>query len=61
MPFDGRTRALAFISRSQTPPLALDLLEVFRVPLVDMMVMASVPRSSGMYKPTLTFEECRSG
>jgi len=30
--------------RSQASPLALDLLEVFRVPLVDMTVMASVNR-----------------
>ncbi len=31
--------------RSQAAPLALDLLEIFRVPLVDMTVMASVNRS----------------
>ena len=30
--------------RTQAPPLGLDLLEIFRVPLVDMPVMASVNR-----------------
>jgi len=41
----GLEPALGFIiSLAQAPPLALDLLEVFRVPLVDMMVMASVNR-----------------
>jgi len=41
----GLEPALGFYQpRSQAPPLALDLLEVFRVPLVDMMVMASVNR-----------------
>jgi CRISP-associated protein Cas1 len=30
--------------RTQAPPLALDLLEIFRVPLVDMPVMGSVNR-----------------
>ena len=30
--------------RSQAPPLALDLMEIFRVPLVDMPVLASVNR-----------------
>jgi len=31
--------------RSSAPPLALDLLELFRVPLVDMPVLASINRS----------------
>ncbi|MBW4653194.1 MAG: type I-MYXAN CRISPR-associated endonuclease Cas1 [Kaiparowitsia implicata GSE-PSE-MK54-09C] len=31
--------------RTQAPPLALDLMEIFRVPLVDMPVMASVNRN----------------
>ena len=30
--------------RTQAPPLALDLMEIFRVPLVDMPVMASINR-----------------
>ena len=30
--------------RTQAPPLALDLMEIFRVPLVDMVVLASVNR-----------------
>jgi CRISP-associated protein Cas1 len=30
--------------RTQAPPLALDLMEIFRVPLVDMIVLASVNR-----------------
>ena len=42
----GLEPALGFYHqpRSQASPLALDLLEVFRVPLVDMTVMASVNR-----------------
>jgi len=42
----GLEPALGFYHqpRSQAAPLALDLMEVFRVPLVDMMVMASVNR-----------------
>jgi CRISPR-associated protein Cas1 len=31
--------------RTQAPPLALDLMEIFRVPLVDMPVMASINRN----------------
>src|SRR5258708_37995572 len=30
--------------RSQAPPLALDLMELFRVPLVDLPVIASINR-----------------
>ena len=30
--------------RTQAPPLALDLMEIFRVPLVDMVVVASLNR-----------------
>ncbi len=30
--------------RTQAPPLALDLMEIFRVPLVDMIVLASINR-----------------
>ncbi|BAQ60823.1 CRISPR-associated RecB family exonuclease Cas4 [Geminocystis sp. NIES-3708] len=30
--------------RTQAPPLALDLMEIFRIPLVDMVVLASVNR-----------------
>jgi CRISPR-associated protein Cas1 len=43
----GLEPALGFYHqpRSQAAPLALDLLEIFRVPLVDMTVMASVNRS----------------
>ncbi len=42
----GLEPALGFYHqpRSQASPLALDLIEVFRVPLVDMTVMASVNR-----------------
>lgn len=40
--------------RSQAAPLALDLMEIFRVPLVDMMVMASVNR--GQWNPEADFE-----
>lgn len=42
----GLEPALGFYHqpRSQASPLALDLVEVFRVPLVDMTVMASVNR-----------------
>ncbi|HBB35856.1 MAG TPA: type I-MYXAN CRISPR-associated endonuclease Cas4/Cas1 [Cyanobacteria bacterium UBA8803] len=40
----GLEPALGFYHqpRTQAPPLALDLMEVFRVPLVDMPVMASI-------------------
>ncbi len=43
----GLEPALGFYyqPRSQAAPLGLDLLEIFRVPLVDMSVMASVNRS----------------
>ncbi|MEM8806791.1 MAG: type I-MYXAN CRISPR-associated endonuclease Cas1 [Cyanobacteria bacterium P01_G01_bin.38] len=42
----GLEPALGFYHqpRSQAPPLALDLIEIFRVPLVDMAVLASVNR-----------------
>lgn len=42
----GLEPALGFYHqvRSQAAPLALDLMEIFRVPLVDMIVMASVNR-----------------
>lgn len=39
--------------RTQAPPLALDLMEIFRVPLVDMPVMASVNR--GQWDPPADF------
>lgn len=43
----GLEPALGFYHqpRSQAAPLALDLIEIFRVPLVDMTVMASVNRN----------------
>jgi CRISPR-associated protein Cas1 len=42
----GLEPALGFYHqpRSQASPLGLDLLEIFRVPLVDMVVMASINR-----------------
>lgn len=40
--------------RSQAAPLALDLLEVFRVPLVDMLVMASI--NKGQWDVQADFE-----
>ncbi len=42
----GLEPALGFYHqpRSQAPPLALDLMEIFRVPLVDMPIVASVNR-----------------
>ncbi|MGF1535570.1 MAG: type I-MYXAN CRISPR-associated endonuclease Cas1 [Elainellaceae cyanobacterium] len=42
----GLEPALGFYHqpRTQAPPLALDLMEIFRVPLVDMPVMASINR-----------------
>jgi CRISPR-associated protein Cas1 len=42
----GLEPALGFYHqpRSQAPPLALDLMEIFRVPLVDMVVLGSVNR-----------------
>lgn len=43
----GLEPALGFYHqpRTQAPPLALDLMEIFRVPLVDMPIMASVNRN----------------
>jgi len=43
----GLEPALGFYHqpRSQAPPLALDLMEVFRVPLVDLPIMASINRN----------------
>lgn len=40
--------------RTQAPPLLLDLMEIFRVPLVDMIVLASVNR--GQWDPKEDFE-----
>jgi len=40
--------------RTQAPPLALDLMEIFRVPLVDMPVMASINR--GQWDVNADFE-----
>jgi len=42
----GLEPALGFYHqpRTQAPPLALDLMEVFRVPLVDLVVMGSINR-----------------
>ena len=42
----GLEAALGFYHqpRSQAPPLALDLMEIFRVPLVDLVVISSVNR-----------------
>lgn len=52
----GLEPALGFYHqpRSQAAPLALDLLEIFRVPLVDMTVMASVNR--GQWDTKADFE-----
>jgi CRISPR-associated protein Cas1 len=52
----GLEPALGFYHqpRSQAAPLALDLMEIFRVPLVDMPVMASVNR--GQWDPKADFE-----
>ncbi|MCM1983967.1 type I-MYXAN CRISPR-associated endonuclease Cas4/Cas1 [Lyngbya confervoides] len=46
----GLEPALGFYHqpRTQAPPLALDLMEIFRVPLVDMVVVASLNR--GMWE-----------
>lgn len=43
----GLEPALGFYHqpRTQAPPLALDLMEIFRVPLVDMVILASINRS----------------
>jgi CRISP-associated protein Cas1 len=52
----GLEPALGFYHqpRTQAPPLALDLMEIFRVPLVDMPVMASVNR--GQWEVEADFE-----
>lgn len=52
----GLEPALGFYHqpRSQAAPLALDLLEVFRVPLVDMLVMASI--NKGQWDVQADFE-----
>ncbi|MEW5859233.1 MAG: type I-MYXAN CRISPR-associated endonuclease Cas1 [Cyanobacteriota bacterium] len=52
----GLEPALGFYHqpRTQAPPLALDLLEVFRVPLVDMPVMASI--NKGQWDKKTDFE-----
>jgi CRISPR-associated protein Cas1 len=42
--------------RTQAPPLALDLMEIFRVLLVDMPVLASVNR--GQWDATVDFDIC---
>jgi CRISP-associated protein Cas1 len=51
----GLEPALGFYHqpRTQAPPLALDLMEIFRVPLVDMIVVASINR--GMWDVTEDF------
>jgi CRISPR-associated protein Cas1 len=43
----GLEPALGFYhqSRTQAPPLALDMMEVFRIPLVDMSVISSINRN----------------
>ena len=55
----GLEGALGFYHqpRSQAAPLALDLLEIFRVPLVDMTVMYSINR--GQWHPKEDFETRR--
>ena len=52
----GLEPALGFYHqpRTQAPPLALDLMEIFRVPLVDMVVMGSVNRQQ--WHPQEDFE-----
>jgi CRISPR-associated protein Cas1 len=40
--------------RTQAPPLALDLMEIFRVPLVDLTVMGSINR--GQWHPVEDFD-----
>lgn len=51
----GLEPALGFYHqpRSQAPPLALDLMEIFRVPLVDMPIVASINR--GQWDPAVDF------
>ncbi|WP_239651640.1 type I-MYXAN CRISPR-associated endonuclease Cas1 [Neosynechococcus sphagnicola] len=53
----GLEPALGFYHqpRSQAAPLALDLMEIFRVPLVDMVVLAAVNR--GQWDVQADFEE----
>jgi CRISPR-associated protein Cas1 len=53
----GLEPALGFYHRprSSAPPLALDLMELFRVPLVDMAVVASINR--GQWDPAADFVE----
>jgi CRISPR-associated protein Cas1 len=53
----GLEPALGFYHRprSSAPPLALDLMELFRVPLVDMAVVASINR--GQWEPDADFVE----
>lgn len=52
----GLEPALGFYHqpRTQAPPLALDLMEIFRVPLVDLTVMGSVNR--GQWHPVDDFD-----
>lgn len=56
----GLEPALGFYHqpRTQAPPLALDLMEIFRVPLVDLVVMGSMNR--GQWDAKADFE-ARSG
>ncbi|MBE9028725.1 type I-MYXAN CRISPR-associated endonuclease Cas1 [filamentous cyanobacterium LEGE 11480] len=51
----GLEPALGFYHqpRTQAPPLALDLMEIFRVPLVDMIVVSSINR--GMWDVSTDF------
>ncbi|TAD80546.1 MAG: type I-MYXAN CRISPR-associated endonuclease Cas1 [Oscillatoriales cyanobacterium] len=57
----GLEPALGFYHqpRSQAPPLALDLMELFRLPLVELLVLASVNR--GMWQPEEDFAICTVG
>jgi len=52
----GLEPALGFYHqpRTQAPPLALDLMEIFRVPLVDLAVIGSINR--GQWHPTDDFD-----
>lgn len=52
----GLEPALGFYHqpRTQAPPLALDLMEVFRVPLVDMTIISSINR--GQWHETEDFD-----
>jgi CRISPR-associated protein Cas1 len=45
--------------RTQAPPLALDLMEIFRVPLVDMVVLASVNRGQWDIKEDFDVRGCQ--